>query len=137
MMAWPGSTNSNAALASARFSGTFCVIRYAVLASTRLVATAVAAAVLFALQGGQAVAVVEDPMGDENDAMLDLARSLDLDLVVARWGETGAVSSPEDHREQLRAAFATPGVHMVDVPVDFGPTTAELIAAAGPLAAWQ
>jgi hypothetical protein len=98
---------------------------------------AVAAAVLFALQGGQAVAVVDDPMGDENDTMLDLARSLDLDLVVARWGDVGAVSSPEDHREQLRTAFATPGVHVIDVPVDFGPTTDELIAAAGPLAAWQ
>ncbi len=98
---------------------------------------AVAAAVVHALQGTRAVAVVETPMSDENAALVDLARSLGLDLVVEQWGDAGALTSPEHHRAQLTAALASPGVHVLDVPVDFGPATEQLVAAAGPLAAWQ
>ena len=47
------------------------------------------------------------------------------------------MSSPEDHREQLRAALAKRGVTEVAVPVAFGPSTDRLTEAAGPLAAWQ
>jgi thiamine pyrophosphate-dependent acetolactate synthase large subunit-like protein len=98
---------------------------------------AVAAAVVHALEGVRAVAVVEAPITAENTALVDLARSLGLDLVVEQWGDAGEVASPEDHRAQLAAALSSPGVHVLDVPVDFGPATEQLVAAAGPLAAWQ
>jgi thiamine pyrophosphate-dependent acetolactate synthase large subunit-like protein len=98
---------------------------------------AIAAAIVHALQGIPAVAVVEGPGGAEHTALVELARTLGVDVVVAQWGDDGDVASPEDHREQLRAALSTPGVHLLDVPVDFGPATAELVEAAGPLGAWQ
>ena len=98
---------------------------------------AVAAAVVHALQRIPAVAVVEGALRPEHTNLVELARELGLDLVVARWGDTGDVSSPEHHRERLQAALAAPGVHVLDVPVDFGPATEALVEAAGPLAAWQ
>jgi hypothetical protein len=97
---------------------------------------AVAAALVAAIDGRPAVAVVEAPVGPENRALIDLARSRDADLVVAVWGGEGSVSSPEDHREQLRAGLAKPGVTELSVPVAFGPATELLTEAAGPLAAW-
>ena len=81
--------------------------------------------------------MVEAPVGPENRALIELARSRDADLVVAVWGDDGNVASPEDHREQLRAALAKPGVTELAVPVAFGPSTELLTEAAGPLAAWQ
>jgi len=102
---------------------------------------AVAAAVLHALDGTRAIAVVAGDEADdaENVAMIELARSRGLDLVVARWGDAGAdvIVSPEAHRARLAEAFATGGVQVIDVPVEFGPATELLVAAAGPLAAWS
>ena len=98
---------------------------------------ALAAAVLSAMEGTRAVAVVERPIGPESMELVELARTLALDLVVEQWGDAGSLHSPEDHREQLRAALEKPGVHLVDVPVDFGPATGQLVEAAGPLAAWR
>ena len=98
---------------------------------------AVAAALLAAIEGKSAVAVIEAPVGAENRALIDLARARDADLVVAVWGEDGDVASPDDHRDQLRAALAKPGVTELAVPVAFGPATELLTEAAGPLAAWK
>ena len=98
---------------------------------------ALAAAVLSAMEGTRAVAVVERPIGPESMELVELARTLGLDLVVEQWGDAGSLHSPEDHREQLRAALEKPGVHLVDVPVDLGPATEQLVEAAGPLAAWR
>jgi hypothetical protein len=98
---------------------------------------ALAAALVAAIDGKPAIAVVEAPVGPENRALIDLARSLDADLVVAVWGDDGGVSSPEDHRDQLHAALAKPGVTELAVPVAFGPATELLTEAAGPLAAWR
>ena len=99
---------------------------------------AVAAAVLYAVGGTPVVAIVDESVGDENRAMIELARSLGLDLVVARVGAAyGTITSAEDHRAQLAAVFEMPGVQVLDVPVEFGPSTACLVDVAGPLAAWQ
>jgi nucleotide-binding universal stress UspA family protein len=97
---------------------------------------AVAAALLASIEGKPAVAVVEAPVGPENRALIELARSRDADLVVAVWGDDGDITSPEGHRDQLRAALAKPGVTELRVPVSFAAATRLLIEAAGPLAAW-
>ena len=98
---------------------------------------AVAAALLAAIEGKSTVAVIEAPVGAENRALIDLAAARDADLVVAVWGEDGDVASPDDHRDQLHAALAKPGVTELAVPVAFGPATELLTEAAGPLAAWK
>jgi hypothetical protein len=97
---------------------------------------AVAAALLGAIEGKPAVAVVEAPVGPESRALIELARTRGADLVVAVWGDDGDLASPDDHRERVRAALAKPGVHEIAVPVAFGPATELLVEAAGPLAAW-
>lgn len=98
---------------------------------------AVAAALLASIEGKPAVAVVEAPVGPESRALIELARSRDADLVVAVWGADGDLASPEDHRKQLRAALAKPGLTELPVPVSFAAATELLIEAAGPLAAWD
>ncbi|HXY93933.1 MAG TPA: thiamine pyrophosphate-binding protein, partial [Acidimicrobiia bacterium] len=97
---------------------------------------AVAAALLAAIEGKPAVAVLEPPVAAENRALVELARSRAADLVVEVWGDAGDIASPEVHREQLRAALAAPGVTEVAVPVAFAAATELLVEAAGPLAAW-
>ena len=111
------------------------------LGSVRVPATgrpglSVAAAVVAAIEGRRAVAVVEAPVGAETRALGELARALGIDLVVAVWGDDGAVASSANHREQLLAAFAQPGVTEVAVPVDFRAAIEQIVDAAGPLAAW-
>jgi hypothetical protein len=98
---------------------------------------AVAAALAASIEGRAAVAVVEAPVGPENRALIELARSRDADLVVAVWGDGGDITSPEDHREQLRAALTKSGVTELAVPVSFAAATGLLTDAAGPLAAWD
>ncbi len=70
---------------------------------------AVAAALLASIEGRPAVAVVEAPVGPENRALIELAHSRDADLVVAVRGDAGDITSPEEHRELLRAAAREAG----------------------------
>jgi len=112
------------------------------LGSVRVPATAspgqaVAAAVLFALDGRPVVAVVDELHTPEHDLLLDFARARGLDLVVAVWGSDGTIASPEHHRALLADAFARPGVTVLAVPVDYTEPDRLLTEAAGPLAAWQ
>ena len=92
---------------------------------------AVAAALLASIEGKPAVAVVEAPVGPENRALIELARSRDADLVVAVWGDEGDIASPEDHRAQLLAALAKPGVTELSVPVAFEAAAATARASRG------
>jgi hypothetical protein len=112
------------------------------LGSVRVPATAspglaVAAAVLFALDGRPAVAVVDELHTPEHDLLLTFARTRALDLVVAAWGANGDIDSPEHHRKLLGDAFAQPGVTELPVPIDYTEPDRLLTDAAGPLAAWQ
>jgi len=112
------------------------------LGSVRVPATAspglaLAAAVLFALEGRPVVAVVDELHTPEHDALLDFARSRELDLVVAEWGADGDIDSPAHHRALLADAFAQPGVTELAVPIDYAEPDRLLTDAAGPLAAWQ
>jgi hypothetical protein len=112
------------------------------LGSVRVPATAspglaLAAAVLFALDGRPVVAVVDELHTREHDMLLDFARARGLNLVVAVWGSDGDIDSPEHHRALLADAFAQPGVTELEVPIDYTEPDRLLTDAAGPLAAWQ
>jgi hypothetical protein len=83
------------------------------------------------------MAVVDQPPGGGvAAACLDWARSLGVPLVVEVWGEQGVARSSARHQEWLGEAFATGGVSVLELPVDFAATRA-LVAAAGPLVAWS
>jgi thiamine pyrophosphate-dependent acetolactate synthase large subunit-like protein len=96
---------------------------------------AVAGALIAGLRGELGIAVVDAPPTGPSATLLDLATKLDVNLVVAVWGPRGGIRSAADHRARLAKALATPGVHVVEVPVDFTPTE-RLVAAAGGVAAW-
>ncbi len=82
-----------------------------------------------------ALAVTTWPLDPMTEALLDLARSLDLDVTVEAWGSEGELGSPEDRSTRTAEALARPGVDVVPVPVDFT-ATADLVAVAGDVVAW-
>ncbi|MDT3441504.1 MULTISPECIES: thiamine pyrophosphate-binding protein [unclassified Pseudofrankia] len=98
---------------------------------------AIAGALSAALAGdGIGVAVVDHPPhAGVAAACLDWAGRLGIRLVVEVWGERGVPRSSAQHREWLVDALATPGVRVLELPVDYT-ATQELVAAAGPLVAW-
>ncbi|MCK9926345.1 thiamine pyrophosphate-binding protein [Frankia sp. Mgl5] len=86
--------------------------------------------------GGVGVAVVDTPPRDGAvAALVEWASRLAGTLVVEVWGDGGAPRSAAQHRDHLAAALARPGVHVIEVPVDFAPTAA-LVDVCGPLVAW-
>jgi len=95
-----------------------------------------ALALAAARRGRPAIAVTTAPFDDATRAVLDLARSLGLSLVVSTWGGAHALRATADHRDAVATALASGGVHAVGVPVDDRPTD-ELLAAAGPVVAWS
>ncbi|ONH24643.1 thiamine pyrophosphate-binding protein [Pseudofrankia asymbiotica] len=98
---------------------------------------AIAGALSAALAGdGVGVAVVDQPpRAGVAAACLDWAGRLGARLVVEVWGERGVPRSSAQHRERLVDALASPGVSVLELPVDYA-ATRELLAAAGPLVAW-
>ncbi len=96
---------------------------------------AVAAAMIAALDGRPAVAVVTAPTDPATEALLDLAAALDLTVVCAVWGGDAAWAGASEHRERLVGALHEGGVQRLAVPVDLA-ATRELIELAGPVQAW-
>jgi hypothetical protein len=76
------------------------------------------------------------PLDPMTEALLDLARSLEVDLTLEAWGGEADLSSPDDRQEATAAAIARSGVDVVPVPVDFS-ATADLVAVAGEISAWS
>ncbi|KPM54103.1 hypothetical protein ACG83_18925 [Frankia sp. R43] len=86
--------------------------------------------------GGSAVAVVDAlPTTGVAGTLLDRAAGAPGTIVVEIWGDGGDLRSAQEHRDRLAAALAKPGVHVIEVPVDFS-ATAELVGVAGPPLAW-
>jgi len=81
------------------------------------------------------VGVTAGPLDDVSCRVLDLARSMDVNLVLEVWGREGELESAADHAAALTAARAGRGVKVLSVPVDFGWTDA-LVEVAGPVVAW-
>jgi len=96
---------------------------------------AVAGAVVSALDGRAAVAVVTAPSDPATDALLDLAAALGLSVVCEVWGTDDTWSSAAEHRERLVGARHEGGVQRLAVPVDLA-FTEELLDLAGPVVAW-
>ncbi len=98
-----------------------------------------AAAVTFgavgARDGRPTIAVTTDPVDGPTAAAIEGARADGLAMVVAVWGTDAPPLSPADHVNALRAALVEPGVTVVPVAVDFGPTRL-LVDVAGPVRAW-
>jgi thiamine pyrophosphate-dependent acetolactate synthase large subunit-like protein len=85
---------------------------------------AVAAAIVAALDGRQAVAVASAPLDDVSKALLDLAVALDLPVTLQIWGDEAG--------EHLVGGQ----VRTIGLPIDFSLTEA-MVDAAGPIVAWQ
>ncbi|HEY8060837.1 MAG TPA: hypothetical protein VID94_18870 [Acidimicrobiales bacterium] len=99
--------------------------------------TAAAAALLGGLDASRpALGVTTWPLDPMTEALLDLARSLEVDLTLEAWAGEADISSPDDRQEATAAAVARPGVDVVPVPVDFS-ATADLVAVAGEITAWS
>lgn len=81
------------------------------------------------------IGLAAGPLDDVSLRVLDLARSLDVGLVLEVWGQEGEMASAADHAAALNAARARRGVNVLSVPVDFGWTEA-LVEVAGPVVAW-
>jgi hypothetical protein len=86
---------------------------------------AAAAALVAALDGRPAVAVTTAPLDDVSKALLHLAVALDLPLTLQVWGD-------DDAGERAWGGQ----VRTIGLPVDFS-LTEQLVAAAGPVVAWQ
>lgn len=110
---------------------------------------ALSAALVAALDGRRAVAVVNDPGDPVSAALTELAVMWNLDLVVVGWGPgaAGDGTVARDHNggpdgdeagrllAGLRAAMRSPGVVQVGFDVDPG-VTAALEDACGPVVGW-
>jgi Thiamine pyrophosphate enzyme, central domain len=96
---------------------------------------AAALALVAALRGLPAMAVINEPIDRTTLAVLELATELAAALVVDVWGAGGPVRRAADHLGHLERAAREPGVSIVDVPVDAS-LTRKLIDAAGPVVAW-
>ncbi len=97
---------------------------------------AAAAALIGGLDGRPAVAVTTAPVDPLSEALLDLAASLDVPLVLEVWGGEASWASADEHLERLEAAVAAGGVHRLAVPVDLSGTRV-LVEVAGPVSAWS
>ena len=96
---------------------------------------AAAAAIVAALDGRPAVALVSGPPDHATEALLDLAADRRLDVVCDVWGDDGSWSRASEHREALVGARHESGVQRLAVPVDMAATD-ELVELAGPVVAW-
>lgn len=104
--------------------------------ATRAPGSAAAAALLGGLAGSRpALGVTTWPLHPTTEALLDLARSLEVDLTLEAWGGDADLASPADRMEATVAASARPGVDVVPVPVEFS-ATVDLVAVAGEVVAW-
>jgi hypothetical protein len=98
--------------------------------------SAAAAALLGGLDASRpALGVTTWPLDPMTEAVLELARSLEVALTLEAWGGEATPASPDDRQEATAAAIARPGVDVIPVPVDFS-ATADLVAVAGEVTAW-
>lgn len=97
--------------------------------------TAVAGALLGALDGAPRVAIVADALGEDDERLLEWARSAGLNVTVVVWTLDAPARNAEQHRAALAETLARPGVTVLPVAVDLAATQL-LLDAAGPLVAW-
>jgi Thiamine pyrophosphate enzyme, central domain len=106
-----------------------------VVPATRAPGVAAGLALVAALRGHPAVAVISDPVDEATGSVVGLAARLGAAFVLDIWSLYGGLTHVEDHRARLDAAFAAPGVTEVRVPVDASDVRF-LAEAAGAVVAW-
>lgn len=94
-----------------------------------------AAAALVAALDGRRVVGLTTPGSARTAALLDLASSMDLAVVVEQWGDDVAMGDASRHRADLVGALADGGTHLLGVAVDLA-AAAELVDIAGPVELW-
>jgi thiamine pyrophosphate-dependent acetolactate synthase large subunit-like protein len=97
--------------------------------------TAVAGALLGALEGTRRVAIVAEALSEPDERLLEWARAAGLNVTVIVWTLDAPARNAEEHRAALAEALAAPGVTVLPVAVDLAATQL-LVDAAGPLVAW-
>lgn len=95
---------------------------------------AVAAAIIAALDGEQAIAITTPGSALVGD-LLELAVDFDLDLVVEQWGDDVDAEGPALHRAGIVNGLAGGGVQLTGIAVDLA-AAAELVELAGSVVAW-
>ena len=104
--------------------------------ATRAPGAAAAAALLGGLDGSRlALGVTTWPLDPVTEAVVDLARSLEVALTLEAWGAEGSITSPEDRIAATAESLARTGVDVIPVPVDLTRTD-DLVAVAGEITAW-
>jgi hypothetical protein len=106
-----------------------------VVPATTAPGVAAATALVTALRGRPAIAVVTDPADDATRALSALAERLGVGFVLETWGLFGGLGRVEDHATALDSAFSAPGVTELAVPVDAADVRF-LVEAAGAVVAW-
>ncbi len=104
--------------------------------ATNAPGSAAAAALLGGFDSSRlALGVTTWPLDPVTEAVLDLARSLEVALTLEAWGAEGSITSPEDRIAATAEGLARTGVDVIPVPVDFTATDA-VVAVAGEITAW-
>ena len=109
--------------------------RSVVVPATAALGVAAGVALVASLREQPAVAVVNDPVDDVTRAVVALAERLGRGFVLDVWGLYRGLERVEEHAAALAAAFRSPGVSEVTVPVDAGDIRL-LVEAAGAVVAW-
>ncbi len=108
-----------------------------VVPATNAPGTAAAAALLGGLAGGRpALGVTTLPLDPMTEAVLDLARSLDVALTLEAWSDEPGALTPADRIANTAAALSRTAIDVLPVPIDFEKTK-DLTAVAGPITAWS
>jgi hypothetical protein len=81
------------------------------------------------------VAIVADALSEDDERLLEWARSAGLDVTVIVWTLDAPGRDAQAHRTALTEALSIPGVTVLPVAVDLTATRL-LVDAAGPLVAW-
>ncbi|MCU0268102.1 MAG: hypothetical protein MUF83_05580 [Acidimicrobiales bacterium] len=114
-----------------------------VVPATRAPGIGLAAAVVAALDGRRAIAVVDDPGHPVIGHLVELALHWAVDVVVEVWSPTPSplpgpvpvVTDADGHRAMLAEALSQPGLQLLEVPVALDHLDA-VVDVAGAVVAW-
>jgi thiamine pyrophosphate-dependent acetolactate synthase large subunit-like protein len=110
--------------------------RSVVVPATDAPGVAAGVALVAALRDQTAIAVIDGPVDDATRAIVRLGERLERSFVLEIWEGDAPLDRVEEHAASLAAAFATPGVTQLSVPVDASDLRL-LIEAAGRVVAWN
>lgn len=101
---------------------------------------AIAAAIAARRAGRPCVAVLDGPLDEDSERLLEVAERLGLGFGVQIWADLDTVGAPlsrdvSDHVEVTRRGFESEEIDIADVAIDTGGLE-QLVEVAGPIVAW-